>query len=512
MRKSLEEIAALLPSGDSVERLKVRGYPRKRLRFLTSVTPFAGGEQWGVHENSIQNLERAIVERVFTVNGRLPPTPGTGGLRQLRLFRQLMLKRLEPVTKMTTEQFVDTYVGRKRRVYERAAQSLRDNPISPKDAIVQAFIKDEKTNLSRKEDPCPRIIQPRTARYNLELGVYLKPLEKAIFRAINSVFHGVTVMKGLNAEERAAALRRKWESLRDPVAVLLDAKRFDQHVHVKMRDFEDETWMKCVGDDHMRRLLKWRRCNRVYARAPGGAIRYNVLGKRMSGDMDTALGNCYTMCAMTWTFLHNLGIQGCYANDGDDGVLFVERENVERVLNEYQAHFTAWGFTMTLEGVAERFEHIEFCQARPVWNGSYWRMVRDPVVCLGKDSLIIGLKDHQDVANSIGWCGLSLAGDMPIFCELYRHMISGTRPEASEFTTGMQYLARGLNPKTGPVTDESRLSFYNAFGILPDTQIAFENYLKGLPPVPGLVTPVIAQTKTILPTVIPENKRAYIKL
>lgn len=493
-------------------RIKVRGYQRKRLRFLTSVTPFAGGERWGVHENSASNLERAIVERVFTVNGQVPPVPTTDGIRQLRHFRQLVLQRLEPVQKMSTSQFVDTYLGRKRRLYERAAESLRDNPISPKDAIVQAFIKDEKTNLDRKDDPCPRIIQPRSARFNLEIGVYLKPLEKAIFRAVNSVFRGVTIMKGLNAEERAAALRRKWESFKDPVAVLLDAKRFDQHVHVMMRDFEDETWMRAVGDRHLARLLSMRRKNRVYARAADGGFKYSVLGKRMSGDMDTALGNCFTMCAMTWTFMNNLGISGCYANDGDDGVLFVERENLQTVLDEYEAQFLSWGFTMTLEGVAERFEHIEFCQARPIWNGSYWRMVRDPIVCLGKDSIVLGLKDPTETANMIGWCGLSLAGDMPIFCELYRHMISDTRPEASEFTTGMQYLARGLNPKTSPVTDASRLSFYNAYGILPDTQIAFEKYLKGLPPVPGKIIPVIAQTKTTLPNIQHQHARTYIKL
>lgn len=512
MRTEIEEIAGLLSTGDSVVRLKNFGYYKKRYRFLTAVTPFGGSEEWGVHDNSISNLERAIVERVFTVNGVVPPEPSPHALRELNQFRTAVLRNLPPVTKMTTEQFVDTYSGRKRRTYQNAATSLETSPIQRKDAYVQAFIKDEKTNLTRKDDPCPRIIQPRSARFNLEIGLYLKPLEKAVFKAMNSVFKGVTVMKGLNAEERARALRKKWDSFSNPVAILLDAKRFDQHVHWRMRDFEDDTWMRAIGDGHLAKLLRLRRSNVVFARAADGAIKYRVKGKRMSGDMDTALGNCYTMCGMTWTFLRNIAVRGCYANDGDDGVIIVEHEDVEKVLSTYKEHFLRWGFNMTLEGVAHHFEHIEFCQARPVYDGQRWRMVRDPIVCLGKDSLIIGAKPLEETANSIGWCGLSLAGDMPIFCALYRHFISDDKPDAVEFTTGMQYLARGLQPRYGPVTDEARLSFYNAFGITPDDQIAFENHIKSLPQVTGSFTLVIARTKTILPTVTETNNRTYIKI
>lgn len=492
-------------SGDLVKRQKLFGYPKQRKRFLTSISPYAGGEAWGVHDNSVSNLERAIVERVFTVGGKLPPVPTRLG--QLGNFDRLFHNELQPVPTMTTEQFVDTYVGRKKRTYELAAASLEVSPIQLKDAYIQAFIKDEKTNLTRKDDPCPRIIQPRSARFNLEIGKYLKPLEKPAFKAVNAVWKGVTVFKGLNAVQRARELRKKWDSFDNPVAVLLDAKRFDQHTHRKMRDREDRNWLRAYqGDAHLKRLLGMRKVNKVFARAHDGAITYVVNGKRMSGDMDTAMGNCYTMCAMTWTFLNMVKVNGMYANDGDDGVLIVEREDVQSILDQYEDIFLGWGYTMVLEGIAYEFEHIEFCQARPVYNGEIWTMVRDPIICMGKDSLVIGVKPIRETANAIGWCGLSLAGDMPIFSALYRHFINDSQPGEIEYTTGMQFLARGLDPRDGRVNDVTRLSFYKAFGILPDDQITFEDEIRKLDEISDNVILMKARIRTILPTQKKTNK------
>jgi hypothetical protein len=85
-------------------------------------------------------------------------------------------------------------------VYQRAVDSLRSEPVRRDDARIKPFVKAEKINVSKKPDPCPRLIQPRSPRYNVEVGVYLKPLERLVYRAIAKVWGGQTVLK-LNAEE-----------------------------------------------------------------------------------------------------------------------------------------------------------------------------------------------------------------------------------------------------------------------------------------------------------------------
>lgn len=475
-------------SGNSAVRLSNFGYMKPRARILVNHHPWGGGEQWGVHQNSSGNLERAIVERVFTVKGEggdqvSPPQPLPGVVRKcLMTFRHKLLHMTNRVVPLTTSQFVESYTGRKRRLYQSMADTLEHRPLSRKDAYVSSFIKDEKTNLTRKEDPCPRVIQPRSARFNIEIGKHLKPMEKEVFRGIARVFRSKTVMKGLNALERGSEMCRKWTRFEKPVAILLDATRFDQHCNRDIISWEHEIEERMTLEPQsLRRLNSWRRVNRCFARASDGAFKYTLRGGRMSGDMDTAMGNCLTMCAMTWSFMTEMQIEKFeYANDGDDGVLMVEQEHLAKVLSNYAPFFLSLGFTMKLEGIAYELEHIEFCQSRPVFDGEKWRMLRDPRVCIGKDSLSlrgeVRVAELRSLRSSIGWCGLALAGDMPIFWRYYQSMATEERLD-TELTTGMQFLARGMESVIAEPSQAARLSFYRAYGISPDSQLAIEHDL-----------------------------------
>lgn len=490
----------MIAGGQTVVRLENTGYQKARVRRLVNLHPLGGGEDWGVHNNSMSNIERALVERVFTVKGEggvqvPPPLPAAGVLnRRLKKFRRKLLHYCNRVVPLSTEQFVAGYTGRKQKMYQAAADSLLDKPIRKADSYIQSFIKDEKTNLTRKDDPCPRIIQPRSARFNVAIGKHLRPMEKEIFRGIARVFRGRTVMKGLNADERGAELNRKWRRFRHPVALLLDASRFDQHVSYDAICWEHGVFEALAIDRcELRRLNIYRKMNTCYARTPEGGFKYKTKGKRMSGDMDTALGNCLLMCAMTHSFMTDLDIVKFeYMNDGDDGVLIFEEEDLAEILASYKQYFLELGFTMKLEGIAYTMEDVDFCQARPIFDGTSWRFVRDPRICVGKDSLslrgLVSPAELSDLRNSIGWCGLALAGDMPIFGAYYSTMISGEDP-GMEYTTGMQFLAKGMAAKTSEPTQEARLSFDRAFHITPDDQVALENHIRTLPT--GLMTTAV---------------------
>lgn len=470
--------------GHKVLALKCFGYQRTRDRKLVNFHPAGGSEIWGVHNNSYCNLTRALCERVLTVDqgGRpiLPPQPAVGFVKSaMKGFTKRLLHAVRRVPTMSTTEFVDTYVGRKRKLYARVVEDININPVTRKDAYIMPFIKDEKTNLTRKDDPCPRIIQPRSPRFNVAIGVHLKPMEKPIFRGIAAVFGSTTVMKGLNASERGIIIKSKWDRFTKPFAIMLDAKRFDQHVSRDVIDWEHSVEERiAIGRDDLKRLNRMRRKNVCFIRTNQGGYKYTLNGVRMSGDMDTAMGNCLTMCGMTYSFMTELGISKYeYMNDGDDGVLIVEGGDSRLVLDRFRDYFLKFGFTMKLEGTAQVLEHVEFCQSRPVFDGTSYRFVRDPRVCLDKDSLslktdisVVGMRHLRD---SIGWCGMSLAGDMPIFGAFYSSMIMYPERER-EYTTGMEFLSRGMNPKFSPPTDEARLSFYTAYGISPDEQITIE--------------------------------------
>lgn len=461
-----------------------------RPNHLINLHPAGLGEEWIVHNNSLENLERALVERVFTVKGPAgtrvaPPAPKPNLVRsRLKEFRRLLVHQVGRVQPWSTKEFVDSYTcSRKRRVYQSAADSLEVTPLDRRDVIISPFVKAEKANVTRKADPAPRVISPATPRFNITIGKHLKPMEKRVFAGVHRLFRGDTVMKGLNADERGVAIAEGWSGFNNAVAILLDASRFDQHISIDVIDWEHGLWEALAVDrDELRRLNKMRRVNTMIARAGGKTIKAELRGVRMSGAMDTALGNCTTMCAMTWSFMRDIGVSNYrYFNDGDDGVLIVERDDEERVLSAYEAYFLELGFTMKLEGLAYELEHIDFCQSRPVLTseGTY-RMIRDPRVCLGKDSLAVvralpaeGSGYHHAQANALGWCGLALAGDMPVFNAFYGTMATASEPDRSAPNSGMQFMARGLDAKFTPphgIPDDVRLSFYKAFDITPDDQ------------------------------------------
>jgi len=172
-------------------------------------------------------------------------------------------------------------------------------------------------------------------------------------------------------------------------------------------------------------------------------------------------------------------------NDGDDGVLIVEDKYRALVLGKFKQYFLQFGFTMKLEGIAEEMEQVEFCQARPIEvSKGMWRFVRDPTICLSKDSLTlkrcVDVDQLSSLRNAIGWCGAALAGDVPIFCEFYKKMICG-KFEETEILSGMQMLAKRMEPRFSQPSVEARVSFWRAYGITPDAQVALEDEIQSTP-------------------------------
>lgn len=459
---------------------------------------FGSGVRYGVHNGDFRNLARGIVERVFYVvrDGSLAraPQPLNGVFARLNGVRKRLLGAVRSTPVVAREDYPGLYVGRKRGIYERALASLMVRAIGQRDAWVNTFVKAEKVNFDKKADPAPRVIQPRSPRYNLEVGRYLKLFEKELCKGFARVWGYPVILKGFNAQEVGGWLAAHWAQFRNPVAVGLDATRFDQHVSRAALSWEHSVYNSVFRSPELARLLRWQLDNHGVARVEGHRVDYDISGCRMSGDINTGMGNCLLMSSMVIAYCEWVGLCFRLANNGDDCVLFLERDELAK-LDGLDAWMLDFGFTLTREEPAFVLEHVEFCQARPVCCANGWRMVRDPRIAMSKDCVSLLGWDNESAfaawAGAIGACGLSLTTGVPVWEAWYRRVLSVGKeaPEGVDervWDSGLGYMARGVEP--AQIDDGARYSFWKAFGILPDLQVSLEQYYAGpvdiLPPAP----------------------------
>lgn len=489
--------------------LQVRDEPnRGRLRLAArSVRYLSGlgtGVTYGVHADCLKNLVRGITERVLYVRrgeglGK-PPQPKDGVFRRLAGIRARLLRKAPPTPVVSREDYPLLYNGRKRGVYQRAVDSLKTRGLTVRDSFVSTFIKAEKVNFTSKGDPAPRVIQPRSPRYNVEVGRYLKLYEKSLCVGFQRMCGFPVVLKGMNADQVGNTLAAHWSSFSRPVAVGLDASRFDQHVSKQALEWEHSVYNSAFKSPELRSLLRWQLSNRGIGRTEGKRVDYRVEGCRMSGDINTGMGNCLLMSSIVIAYCESRGLKFRLANNGDDCVLFVEAVELGK-LDGLDQWFLDFGFTLTREAPCYRLEEVEFCQFQPVRVATGWRMVRNPKIAMSKDC--VSLVDwstevgFRSWASAVSQCGVSLTSGVPVWESWYRYLGrvgSIQRAGVSErvHESGAARWARGV--QACDVSDEARASFYFAFGITPDAQVELERYYDSLTDVTA-VTPVMWSTQ-----------------
>lgn len=489
------------------------GLPTKQRRIFR-VGGFGSGAGFGVHNNSFANVRRGLVERVFFIENdskKLVPAPQpvAGCFAQLTKFRKLLGYRLGPHSRVSPQKFAEFYTGRRRTIYDQAVESLATRRVERRDSFLKTFVKAEKINLNRKTDPAPRVIQPRNVRYNVEVGRFLRPLEHHMYRAVDDIFGAPTIIKGYTVEQIGEIVQNAWNQFESPVAIGFDMKRFDQHVSAQALKWEHSVYLDAFhNDEYLRELLSWQIDNRGTAFASNGIIKYKKQGCRMSGDMNTAMGNCLISCAIVYAFLQKHSLKARLMNNGDDCVLIFDRQQADLVGLKMADHWLEFGFQCILEAPSTIIEEIEFCQMRPVLVGDKYIMVRDPKVTLAKDSYSIGawnsINHAKKWVNAVGQCGISLTGGIPVVQAYYDCFIRNTTGVNGSsilrdvsFASGFRNLAKGGKRVKTHVSDDTRMSFYLAFGISPDRQIAmetdFENHVidwgfcpQGNPPIQPL--------------------------
>jgi len=420
------------------------------------------------------------VDGVFTP----PPTVDKKHVfAKLRNFRNGLLKKFgTKPTKLYPEEFVDMFRGRKKTIYINALDEYYENGVLAKHAISAAFVKCEKVNPTK----APRCIQPRHPVYNIGMGCYLKHIEHRIYKSINKMFgERHVVMKGYNVEEIGEIISNKWESFAQPIGIGLDATKFDMHVSAEMLQWEHSIYTELYrGDKELSRLLQMQVNNKGVGHCDDGKLKYSVRGRRFSGDMNTALGNCLIMCAMVYQYAKERDIPIKFINNGDDCVVFMEREHEEKFVKGLDGWFIKMGFRMTREPTAHNLEDVEFCQMRVLKTSRGMIAVRNFDTAREKDSMCLFPLDNSKAMQkwlyAVGECGLALCGGIPVMESFYkcymRNGIQSKMGDAVHMQSGMRFLAMRMESKSAIITAEARVSFMMAWGYTPDEQRAMEEY------------------------------------
>jgi hypothetical protein len=294
-------------------------------------------------------------------------------------------------------------------------------------------------------------------------------------------------MSNYNAYTQAAKLKTKWDRFITPVCVGLDASRFDQHVSVQALRFEHSVYNSIFKSPKLKWLLDMQLRNYGTASARDGYFKYIKYGSRMSGDMNTSMGNKLLMCLISYEYLESLGIPYSFANNGDDCLVFTERKYIKS-LSGLKEYYKRYGFNVVREDPVFEFEQVEFCQTKPVCVNDTWRMVRNYKTCLSKDLTCINLGYEIDAYRAwlkdVGECGLAVAADVPVLGEFYKMMVrngldgSYSNRFDSDFNWYRQ-ASKNAACRFESTDERGRYSFWLSTGLSPDEQVVLETYIKG---------------------------------
>lgn len=444
-----------------------------------------------IHHDCVHNHVVGIQNRVIAKT----PEAVTGLRGHLRPYGKWIARRLGRPDRATVDEFISHYKGGRALRYRDCQEYLDKVGWRDSFANITAFTKAENTNPIAKVDPHPRVIQFRSGQYCLEIGRYLKPIEPKLYALSGDgkvLPKGRLIGKGLCSSERATILLEKFSSIRDCVVFGVDCSKYDMHINIDQLNAEHDVYRECYpGDEWLDKLCKFQ------LRSKGSTtsgVRYQAVGSRMSGDMNTALGNCIIMLMIIAWAMEGVTYPWNIFCDGDDTLLLCgscdKPDMVDRIGRAYRdaGHVLKW------ESEAKEFSKIRWCQSYPIeYEPGKWKFVREPHKVM---SCALSNVKHKDphvrrrLVNTIGYAECILNLGVPVLQEYAVALLrnSGTNKylEFNETDALYHRLNRDMKRlglksvadiKPRPVSASARATFELAFGITVGQQLVIEHAL-----------------------------------
>lgn len=458
----------------------------------------AKGTQWLMHRPCICNTLNALAGRV----GKCVPPPSEHALKTLLApVVDVMAAHVGRHAPVPYETVYSRMPAKKRARYKRAHQVLTElgGFCQKRHARISMFVKLEGLKFDwQKVNPDCRAIQFRSPEFTLQLASAIKVAEHALYDLADlpGFGPGRLFAKNLNSRNKAAELRRKYESIPGCHILCLDASRFDAHCSaLVLRIVEHRFWMGTCMAPQLAQLLQWQIDNVGMWIGRNQSVRYKSTGGRMSGDANTAAGNCIIMGTMLKAFGDWSERKFTFLCDGDDSVFFHDGEPITD--EEIDVFFLQFGFVMQVEDRPTCIEQTTFCQARLCVLDGMDVMIRDPMKILSKTTVSHKLREpaiRGKFIKTVALGELSISRGCPVVqpflvklienCDRFITKAQRKKGLVYDWVLDDMYRLRSLLPsdwKSGRVveiTTEARVSFANAWGIPVERQVAIERALE----------------------------------
>lgn len=391
-------------------------------------------------------------------------------------------KRLS-VEPLTYQQVLDTYSGRLRARYEDAFESLQVSPYDKLDSIVAGFVKRDKVHEDNFETKAPRLIMPRNPRYGLELARFIKPIEHKFFGKKDR-FGLPLFAKGKTSRQRAAVIKRKFELFPHTRISTIDAAKFDAHVSKEQLQMEHGVYLNRNQWRFFKKLLNHQLINKIRT---GHGWSVSVDGKRMSGDMNTSLGNCVIVYLIIEAFIryYKLEKHMTIFDDGDDCLLFTD-DHASQFLEHLPKWFGSVGHVLKVENDTDDLDDIVFCQSKLFHGSQPPNMIRPwyKVIshCFTSHKHYHEPKYGVKVMHSIALAELSLNAAVPIlqpyFVAWTNKLVQyGLANGALEESLLRRVSKKWENHVVPPITDIDREAFDRLYNVSATEQIELEKRL-----------------------------------
>lgn len=443
----------------------------------------------GIHSCCIHNEVRSAQTRVLAVKHQ--PLPPAVSLLMQDAGEEIR-EAIGTCEVIPWETLLSYLPAHKRKLYERCKEELLQGGPQPWHARIKAFVKLERLNFDNDKDPDPRMIQARSPQFNCQIARYTRSVEKALYQLEEE---GVRLLaKGRNSRQRAWDVRKIWGQMEDPVVLSLDLSRWDMHCSPDLLRHAHRVYLNLLGNPReFKHLLEQTIHNKCETK---NGLKYQREGNVMSGDMTTALGNCMLVCMMVKAFRKSLNLttkELRVYDDGDDHLLFVERKESKRVVEELPRFYRSLGHSLRVDGQTDQFHQIEFCQQRIICHSDgIWEFVPNPRKTLATSlSWSSGHEDQRRRYLGTVWeMRAILHQGQPVLGPLF-HRLSLEVPERlgkrQATPTGLARrlaLDRRTKVTITEVTPEAREAYRDAWGLDTAMQLELENMVIDLDQAP----------------------------
>lgn len=396
-------------------------------------------------------------------------------------YLDLCLRRKE-VSPITYEAVVQKYAGPKKKVYAQAALDVQKWGVLPKDALLKAFVKVQKTETPDLDDP--RIIQARSPKYNIAIARYHKPVEQQIYNLLSiRKYTGCAVSrmsaKGHNLWQRAAEIVSRYTRLGPEVVVAaIDASRFDGHVDEKHQRPVHRLYRKLCSSKEYRVLLA-RTLNSKGVTASGH--KYTLGGRRASGDVDTSSGNTAIMLAMLNGVLQHIGVKvyDIYS-DGDDALIFTLKRYQTLIDSLLPTLFAEMGHVIRYVNWAYNLEDIVFCRSKVVKLSAGYKMCRDPELVLATaftSHKYFGSAYGRQMLAAYAYGYAAVHEGEPLLGPVMLAMkeVVGERPDLVSHDKDLHWMVMNAGDRRdATINTEVRFAYERAWGIPVEEQLSRE--------------------------------------